>query len=350
MNLINRISKLSKSTIIIITVLMTQVIGHLDYITGAEISISIFYVIPVALCAWFVHRKAGFALAFLSSITLYVADFLCSPSYSHPFIPIWNAIVSFGFFSIMVWSLSSYRKVMDRENTRALEIQHSMLPKNIPEFPGYDIAVAWRPTSRIGGDYYDIVNLADSTMGLCIGDVAGHGIPAALLMSNLQAAFRILAINTHSPDDLCDQLNKFIVNNTESENFISFFYSILETEKKVLHYSNAGHPPPFVLRQNGTIHRLSTDGLLLGVTDDFVNKHAILKLETGDVIILYTDGVVEARNPRGEFFGEEGLINVCKMHFHQSANDICENILRSLSLFNNNNNHDDVTLLVIVVN
>ncbi len=352
MNILNRISKLSKSIVIIIAVLMTLAIGYIKYVTGVEVSVSIFYIIPIALCAWVVHRKAGFVLAFFSTIIWYVTDILCSPSYSHQIIPIWNSLVLFGFFYIMVWLLSSYRKVIDRENTIAKEIQHSMLPKCIPEIPGYDIAVAWQPASHIGGDYYDIVILSDGTVGLCIGDVTGHGMPAALLMSNLQAAFRILAKDTNSPSDLCDQLNKFIVNNTESDNFISFFYGILNTKKKVLHYSNAGHPPPIVLRHhNDKIFRLSTKGLLLGVDDDFVNKKAALKLKTGDVIILYTDGVVEAVNSRGEFFGEEGLMNICKEHFHQSANVICKNILHSLSLFTNNNAVlDDVTLLVIVVN
>jgi hypothetical protein len=260
---------------------MTLAIGFLDYITGAELSVSIFYIIPIALCAWFVHRWAGFAMAFISAIIWNIADLLCSPSYSHILIPVWNTLVLFGSFYFIVWILSSFKKVMDRENNLAIKIQQSMLPKYIPKHPGYDIAVVWQPAGHISGDYYDIVVLADSTLGICVGDVTGKGMSAALLMSNFQAAFRILAMNTHSPHEVCDKLNKFIVNNIVSGNFISFFYGILDTEKKVLHYSNAGHPPPIVLRSNGDIHRLSTEDLIFGVTTDFTSKQCYIATKKG---------------------------------------------------------------------
>ncbi len=349
MNLINHTLKLGKRNLIILSTLNVLVIGFIDYITGVELSVSIFYILPIALCTWFVHKRAGIALAFISSIIWLLADILSSHLYSHPVIPVWNTMVMFGSFYIIVWALSSFKRVVDIENARAIEIQQAMLPKYIPKLPGYDIAVAWRPANHIGGDYYDIIALTENTIGLCVGDVTGHGMPAALLMSNLQAAFRILAMNTHSPHEVCGQLNKFIVNNVLSENFISFFYGIIDAENKIIHYSNAGHPPPIVLRSNGDIRRLSTDGMLFGVTDNYTSKQAALQLKKRDVILLYTDGIIEARNQQGEYFGEEGLINASKPHIHETANDICESIISSLTLYSSNIDHDDTTLLVIVV-
>ncbi len=348
MNIFNRISKLHRTTIVLLAITLTLLIGLLDYLTGAEVSASIFYIIPVALCAWYVDRWAGFLLAILSAIVWDLADLLCVHSYRLLVNPYWNTCVIIGFFASIAWMLSVLKHAFDKERTLALGIQRSLLPKKIPKFPGFDIAALWRPANHVSGDYYDIIMLAENTVGLCIGDVTGHGMPAALLMSNLQAAFRILAADTHSPEEVCEQLNTFVMKNSVTEKFISFFYGILEADDKSFHYANAGHPPPIVLRRNGELHRLTTGGSLFGVTADFSCERASVRLEKGDIILLYTDGIIEARNARGNHFGEDRLIEACTRNGDTSANSLCKHILKSLTEFSSNL-HDDITLLVIVV-
>jgi serine phosphatase RsbU (regulator of sigma subunit) len=348
MHLFNRLSKLHKSTIIVLAISLTLLIGLLDYLTGAEVSASIFYIIPVSLCAWYVDRWAGFLLSILSAIVWDLADLLCAHSYRLLVNPYWNTCVIIGFFAAIAWILSVLKKAVDRERALALSIQRSLLPKRIPKFPGYDIAAIWKPANNVSGDYYDIILPAENAVGLCIGDVTGHGVPAALLMSNLQAAFRILAADTNSPEEVCEQLNNFVMKNSVTERFISFFYGILEAEARRFHYANAGHPPPIVLRRNGDLHRLTTGGSLFGVTADFSCERATVHLEEGDIILLYTDGIIEARDARGSHFGEDRLIDACKRHGDATANGLCRHILKSLTEFSRDL-HDDVTLLAIVV-
>jgi serine phosphatase RsbU (regulator of sigma subunit) len=348
MNIINRISKLRKSTIVILAILFTLLIGLLDYLTGAEVSASIFYIIPVALCAWYVDQWTGFLLAFFSAIVWDLADLLCAHSYRLLINPYGNTGIMIGFFASIAWMLSVLKKTIDRERTLAIGIQRSLLPKRMPKLPGYDIAVVWKPADHVSGDYYDAITLTENAVGLCIGDVTGHGMPAALLMSNLQAAFRILAADTHSPEEVCERLNTFIMKNSATEKFISFFYGILEAEERSFQYANAGHPPPVVLRRNGELHRLTAGGSLFGVTADFSCEHATVRLEKGDIIILYTDGIIEAPNTRGIHFGENRLIEACKRHGDGTANGLCRHILKSLADYSKDL-HDDITLLVIVV-
>ncbi len=348
MNIFNRIAKLHKSTIAILAIFLTLLIGLIDYLTGAEVSASIFYVIPVALCAWYVDQWTGFMLAIFSAIVWDLADLLCAHSYRLLVNPYGNTGIIIAFFGSIGWMLSVVKKTLDREKTMALGIQRSLLPRKIPKFPGYDIAATWRPADHVSGDYYDVILLEENTVGLCIGDVTGHGIPAALLMSNLQAAFRILAADTHSPEEVCRQLNTFIMKNSVTEKFISFFYGILEAEDKRFHYANAGHPPPIVLRRNGEFHRLTTGGFLFGITADFSCERASVMLEKGDIILLYTDGIIEAQNARGNHFGEDRLIDACRRHGDATANNLCKQILKSLMEFSKDL-RDDVTLLVIVV-
>jgi len=142
------------------------------------------------------------------------------------------------------------------ESSEARSIQQGLLPKEIPQFPGYEIATAWQSARVVGGDYFDVLPFDADSLGLCIADVAGKGFSAALLMSNLQAAVRGLAAPSLPPNELCLRLNSLLYRNMEGDRFVTFFYAQLDSPARRLSYANAGHSPPIVLHRDGSHHRL----------------------------------------------------------------------------------------------
>ncbi len=347
--LFNKLSKMKRISLISLSILLLLFIGFVDWITGAELSISIFYLIPIALCAWFIHRWAGIMLALMSITIWFLSDFINTPSYSHPIIPYWNSLIMLGIFVVFALLLSKLKDAFERENTLALNIQKSLLPQKSPAIAGYKIFSIWEPTRVVSGDYYDFINLTNNNLGISLADVCGHGFPAALLMSNIQATSRIIASHNHSPQEVCNYLNKIMIDYVMPEKFTSFFYGILEAEKRKLTYSNAGHPPPIVLRKNEKIDHLSCGGFLLGVDSNATYQQETVHLEKGDVILFYTDGIVETRNSLGKEFGENRLIDFCKKHKHLPENKFNKTILSTLNKFSNSNIDDDITLVVISV-
>jgi sigma-B regulation protein RsbU (phosphoserine phosphatase) len=155
--------------------------------------------------------------------------------------------------------------LQEQEVAEARSIQQGLLPKSIPQRAGYEITGAWQPAHSVGGDYYDVLEFDEATLGLCIADVAGKGLPAALLMSNLQAAVRGLASPALSPEGLCTRLNSLVCHNTGSDRFITFFYAQLDGLARILRYTNAGHNAPILLHRDGSHERLQAGGGVLGV-------------------------------------------------------------------------------------
>ncbi|HYL62491.1 MAG TPA: SpoIIE family protein phosphatase, partial [Candidatus Methylomirabilis sp.] len=170
----------------------------------------------------------------------------------------------------------------EQEVAEARAIQQGLLPSSIPQVAGYEIAGAWQPAHSIGGDYYDVLAFEDGTFGLCIADVAGKGLPAALLMSNLQAGVRGLASPLLSPDGLCARLNSLVCHNTGSDRFITFFYAQLDGPERVLRYTNAGHNAPIVLHRDGSHERLETGGGVLGIFPQQAFAVGTTRLAPGD--------------------------------------------------------------------
>lgn len=237
----------------------------------------------------------------------------------------------------------------EHEIAEARAIQEGFLPKEIPQMPGYEIASAWQSARVVGGDYFDVLPFEPETFGLCIADVAGKGLPAALLMSNLQAAVRGLASSTLSPDDLCARLNALLCRNMASDRFVTLFYAQLDGASRRLCYTSAGHNPPFVLHQDGSHERLNEGGGVLGVFTNQTFHAGVVELRRGDRIVLYTDGVTEASNGADEEFGEERLLQVLQENRGVSAQELQKRILSAASDFCGGTWRDDATLLVLVV-
>src|SRR4029077_16700706 len=203
-----------------------------------------------------------------------------------------------------------HQQEQEREIAEAKAIQEKLLPREIPQMPGYEIASAWQSARLVGGDYFDILPLDEKTLGICIADVAGKGMPAALLMSNLQAAVRGLSSPSLAPNLLCSRLNSIVYRNTESDRFITFFYAHLDGPARRLVYVNAGHNAPFVVRSDGSHERLRDGGTVLGVFASRTYEMGSAQLSAGDRVILFTDGVTEACNFAGEEFGEARLLRL----------------------------------------
>jgi sigma-B regulation protein RsbU (phosphoserine phosphatase) len=242
-----------------------------------------------------------------------------------------------------------HQQEQEREIAEAKAIQEKLLPRDIPQMPGYEIASVWQSARVVGGDYFDILPLDEETFGLCIADVAGKGMPAALLMSNLQAAVRGLASVSLAPDLLCSRLNSLIFRNTASDRFITFFYAQLEGPTRRLAYVNAGHNAPFVVRADGSHERLREGGAVLGVFEGKIYEQGSVQLAAGDRVVLFTDGITEACSPADEEFGEARLLGVLKAHRALSAGELQSKILAVVAEFSGDHWQDDATLLVLAV-
>ena len=245
--------------------------------------------------------------------------------------------------------IASQLHEQEHEIAEARSIQEGFLPKEIPQLPGYEIAGAWQSARLVGGDYFDVLPFDGETLGLCIADVAGKGMPAALLMSNLQAAVRGLASPAVPLDELCARLNGLLRRNMASDRFITFFYAQLDGPGRRLQYVNAGHNPPIVLHQDGSHHRLQEGGGVLGGFPNQTFVVGTMQLEPGDRVVLFTDGVTEASNSQYEEFGDQRLVRVLEENRALDTKGIQKKILEAAAEFNHGNWHDDATLLILAV-
>ena len=234
----------------------------------------------------------------------------------------------------------------EEELKRAREIQQMLLPSTLPQLVGVQIAGAWQPAREVGGDYFDVIQLDKNRLGICVGDVAGKGITAALLMANLQASFRAFATSEASPQVVCTKLNKFLCANIASGKFVTFFYAVLDADARTLTYENAGHSPGLLLRSDGTTETLPGGGAVLGALPDWTYQDYTVQLQPGDQLLLSTDGITEAENAKLEEFGEERLLEAARAR-HGSALEVQRAIMQQVTAFCGGNFRDDATLLVL---
>jgi len=232
------------------------------------------------------------------------------------------------------------------ELTEAAEVQRALLPRTFPQIPGWEISVSWRPAGYVSGDYVDILQFSDRHIGICIADVAGKGLPAALLMSNLQAALKAFAAADVSPGELCSRINSIMCRNTTERHFITLFYGLFDLQKHSLTYSNAGHNPPLIIGRDTTVLSLAEGGGVLGVFPDQVFQEHTMEMVPGDRLVLFTDGLVEARNEAGEEFGERRLRDLLIADRMLSAADLQARAMEAVSRFCAGRFDDDVTSVV----
>ncbi len=236
------------------------------------------------------------------------------------------------------------RRKMELED--AIAVHRRLLPRELPSLPGFTIAASSRSFDHIGGDYYDVLSMGDK-VAICIGDVIGKGLPAALMMSNLQAAVKVTAAPWVAPSELCQRINELAFSNGASDKFISFFYAVLNVRTHKFSYCNCGHNPPILVRANGTVERLETGGTLIGIRKDELFQESILALEPGDRLLLFTDGLSEAEDSDGQQYSEERLIEQFCATGLKTAEEILNDILQNVDAHCKSRFSDDATAVTL---
>ena len=238
-------------------------------------------------------------------------------------------------------------KEQERELIEARTIQRRLLPSEIPQIQSCRIAGAWRPARTVSGDYFDVLKFSDNKAALCIADVSGKGMPAALLMSNVQAAVHAFASEGVSPSELCGKVNRVVSSSTGEDKFITFFYGVVDARRNKLVYTNAGHDAAILLRRDGSLVRLEPGGAVLGPFPNWSYKNEEIDLRAGDRLLLFTDGVTELRSPTADEFGEQRLIELLTENAELDADSLRDRIVRTLTSFSGGEFQDDATLLLL---
>jgi phosphoserine phosphatase RsbU/P len=241
-------------------------------------------------------------------------------------------------------------RLMRRELELASSIQKKMLPASAPEIDGYAVAGKNITAQEVGGDYFDYIQMDKHRWALCLGDISGKGLPASLLMTNLQAILRGQALHLTQPGEILKYANNQLYQSTSSEKFATLFIAIIDSSKNTIHYSSAGHDYPFIMRNDGSYIRLESGGLPLGMMEGMEYEEEFVELQPGEFLFVFSDGVTDVSNIHDEMFGEERLIQLLLNSIEKDESpkdlisrivDTCLNHCGKAKLF------DDVTALVL---
>jgi predicted permease len=268
-------------------------------------------------------------------------------------------------FALMIENARLTDRVVEQETLRrdialASEVQRRLLPEAPPRAECVEFAAASVPARRIGGDYYDFVELGDGRIGIALADVSGKGVPAALIMSVVQASLRIISSGGDvAPPRLVARINQFVYQSTPASKYATFFYAQLDDRRRELRYVNAGHNAPYLLRAGRRstagsappeIEELSIGGTVVGMFPEMGYEEATVELYAGDVLLAFTDGVPEAHNPENEEFGEERLQQLLRQTAHLPASEISARLSNEMKdWIHDAEQYDDLTFIVMKV-
>lgn len=247
------------------------------------------------------------------------------------------------------------KRQLDHDMQIAQQIQHSLLPQQLPSFPSVELAAFNHPAMDIGGDYYDFIEIDKKHIGLAIADVSGKGIGGALMMAVCRSVLRVNAENVYDPSSMLCSLNKTLSSNLAEDMFISMLYMVLDLETHQLSYARAGHEAPILIRNGeAKAQQDETAGIAIGLVDDETFSSVIetrnITLHPGDLLVTYTDGVTEAMNNEGEEWGIGTLVQSVENMASASAGDLLANIRKEVLTFTGNNRpSDDMTMLALKI-
>jgi serine phosphatase RsbU (regulator of sigma subunit) len=237
---------------------------------------------------------------------------------------------------------------VQQELKLASDIQLNLLPEKAPEIEGYDIYGKSIPAKDVGGDYFDFIPIDENRLAFCVADISGKGIPAALLMSNLQATVRGQTMAKASVVECLRRSNTMLVHNTPPEKFSTFFYGILDSESHQVYYGNAGHNYPFLFPVDRDPRQLEEGDIVLGIIEDSDYREQMLAMEPGDIFVLYSDGITEAINKEEEEFDESALISIVAGNKNASAEELTQKIIDAVQQHAGDCvQYDDMTVVII---
>jgi sigma-B regulation protein RsbU (phosphoserine phosphatase) len=358
--LITAIGRQPRAVLVAEGFLWIATLGILDYFAPPDLSFLIFYVAPVFFLVWFVGRWAGLLGALASAAFWTYEDVLSPHAYPSARVADWNIAVRLAFLAVFVYVVAELKRVLERERQAeqqrlerdvqiAQQVQERLFPRKPPHIPNLDCQGVCRPARGIAGDYYDFIALDGGHAGIAVADVAGKGLPAALLMASLQAALRsLVSVSDEGPATLARDLNAQMCALTEPTRFATLFWGVFDEQQRALAYVNAGHNPPLLFRGgDGAVERLAAGGRPLGVFPNSEYRAGRVTLSRGDLLVVYTDGVTEAPDADEQEFGEERLQEYVRAHGDRSVDELCRGILRAVDAFRDGRpQQDDMTLVV----
>jgi hypothetical protein len=322
-------------------------IGVVDHFSGSMTLLTIFYLVPVATAAWVVGRAPAQWLALFAAVTWAVADTigpLAEPKAPLAWVNDASILIVFFFINVVV---SALREQVRRQRDLLQDVQRHLLP-TIPRLANVDIASRWIPLWTVGGDYYDVIDAGPNQLALCLADVSGKGIAAALVMSNVQAALRALVSSGATPESVLTTLNRLLHQRLRTRFFVTMFFGVLDTISGRFTYVNAGHNAPILTKQDGTLVALESTGPVVGIFAVATYKSVTIELAERDRLVIYSDGVTEYENPAGEEFGEARLRELLTHEGGKPAEETCLAIVDALHAFGGGRPYDDdVTMLVV---
>jgi sigma-B regulation protein RsbU (phosphoserine phosphatase) len=335
-------------------------IGAVAYADHRVISVSLvyLYILPLAVGAIFLRREISYGLIV---VCILLHDYY-SPRLINPEIRIFHNLSAMLCFAFVVYVIQRYieqrealartvqqqRDDLLKDLELAGQVQRLFLPVGRPAIPGLEIAGMMQPAKVVGGDYYDYIPIDAHTIQFVIADVAGKGVPAALLMSATAAAMQLEANHDRNMLGQVERLNAGIHALSDEERYVTLLVAEIDTDQRMIRYVNCGHNPALLFRAStGTITRLNSSCPPIGLSPEEICELASENLMAGDVLVFYTDGVTEAENQLGEEFGMERLSAVVRRGSSLSAENLMINIYNAAANFCGDDFDDDVTILVV---
>jgi len=298
----------------------------LDCVSGNEVSSSLFYVIGIAVAAWFVGRRTGVVIACLSVVAWGLSVHIVGSGFSKPSVFYWNLGVELSIYLTVAVTLHRIRSgleherglfrqlnlakgALDRETSAVGDLQREMLAPGLPEVRGYEWQVYYATSTHAGGDYYDFFELPDGRVGILLGDASGHGAPAAVLMAMMRVLLHTSDEALTPPDRVLARLSRQLAQTVPLGRFATACYAVLDPSSGRIDFSLAGHPPPLLLRgADGALEELPMlGGPPLGLFPERPFTAGAIEMHPGDTLVAYTDGVTEGMSPTRALFGEDRL-------------------------------------------
>jgi serine phosphatase RsbU (regulator of sigma subunit) len=338
-----------------------------DYLTGEEVTSSLYYVVVVSYTTWFLGRRAGLAMAALSGLAWLGVYFLVGHPFSKTIVLVWNLAAESAIYTTFALVLGTVgdafrraralaerlrvtNQALDREIQAVGRLQRELLPAEMPRIPGYEWSVHYETSTRAGGDYYDFVTLPEGRVGILIADASGHGAPAAVLMAMARSLFHEVAAQNCGPERVMSEMERRLAALMPTGWFVTACYIVLEPASGAFEYSLAGHDPPWVLRAGaGAVERLPVSGgPLLGPFTEIGYGASRSRLDPGDVLVLSTDGLSEAQDREGHLLGDDAVRATLASSGALEADAVRDRVLERVAQHRGGAvASDDMTLLIL---